>query len=119
MKKKSILPILSAAFLLTAGCGAKETSPQQMVPEAAEPTAEAEAPIEEAAPTEAEVPADETEEDYVTTGGTPWINSELKESIRLKDTFGGKDYFTVYAKKIKEYIRWHLTHLHGKDRSEL
>ena len=59
------------------------------------------------------IPYDGQKEVYIT------VNSELKESIRLADTFGGSDFFKVYAKKIREYIRWHLTHLHGKDRSEL
>ena len=45
-------------------------------------------------------------------------NSEIKDHIRWKDTYCGKDFFVVYARKIKEYIRWHLAHPHGKDRSE-
>ena len=47
------------------------------------------------------------------------VNSEITDTLRWQDTFTGKDFFVAYAKKIKEYIHWHLTHPHGKDRSEL
>ncbi len=99
MKKKSVLPILSAAFLLTAGCGAQETPPQQNIPDTAEPTAEAEAPTGETAPTEAAEPTEASEEDAVTTGGTPWINSELKENITADMATSPKDDFHLYANK--------------------
>ncbi|MCR5727935.1 MAG: hypothetical protein K6G24_10760 [Lachnospiraceae bacterium] len=46
-------------------------------------------------------------------------NAKITDTLRLADTFTGKDFFVAYAKKIKEYIRWHVTHPHGKDRSEL
>ena len=59
------------------------------------------------------IPYEEQKELYIT------VNSELKGSIRRKDTFAGGDFVKVYTKKIREYIKWHLTHLHGKDRSEL
>lgn len=45
-------------------------------------------------------------------------NSEFKNSIQWKDSFGGIDFFKAYTKKIIVYIIWHLQHLHGKDRSE-
>ena len=59
------------------------------------------------------IPYEEQKELYIT------VNSELKGGIRRKDTFAGGDFVKVYTKKIREYIKWHLTHLHGKDRSEL
>ena len=46
-------------------------------------------------------------------------NSKIKDTVHWTDTFTGKDFFVAYFKKIKEYLRWHLTHPHGKDRTEL
>ena len=49
---------------------------------------------------------------YITPG------SEFKESISLKETYCGRDFFVAYAKKIKAYIIWHIKHPHGKRREE-
>ena len=46
-------------------------------------------------------------------------NAKITDTLHWTDTFTGKDFFVAYAKKIKEYIRWHLAHPHGKDISEL
>ena len=45
-------------------------------------------------------------------------NSEIKDTLKWKDTYCGRDFFVAYGKKIKEYIRWHLAHPKGKDKSE-
>ena len=45
-------------------------------------------------------------------------NSEIKETLYWRDTYCGRDFFVAYGKKIKEYLRWHLTHLKGKDKAE-
>ena len=47
------------------------------------------------------------------------VNSEIKDSISWKETFGGKDFFVAYARKIRVYIIWHLKHPRGKDKSEV
>jgi len=45
-------------------------------------------------------------------------NSEIKETCGWSDSFCGIDFIKAYAKKTKEYIKWHLSHPHGRDRAE-
>ena len=77
MKKRLVTMLLSIILLMTAGCQAAESQPQETPTES---TTVEENPSENDLPEE---PVEETEEegDYVTTGGIPWINSDIKENI--------------------------------------
>ena len=45
-------------------------------------------------------------------------DSEIKDTLKWKDTFCGMDFFKAYTRKIIAYIKWHATHLKGKDKAE-
>ena len=94
MKKKWIAAALAAVMVLNTGCRGNETpaaEPEQ-TGETSEPT-EAPADQEPAETvTEEEEPADEA----VTGGGSPWIDSDLKENISDGMTLSLKDDFHLY-----------------------
>ena len=95
MKKRLVTMLLSIILLMTAGCQAAESQPQETPTES---TTVEENPSENDLPEE---PVEETEEegDYVTTGGIPWINSDIKENITADMEISPKDDFHLYANK--------------------
>ena len=123
MKKKKILALLLAAALFVTGCGA--SSGVENASEAA-PAAESESVAENETAAEPEEPSGEASEkedelntgdDYsdegviseeeegasdtygVTTGGSPWIDSEIKENVTADTPADPKDDFHLYANK--------------------
>ncbi len=117
MKKRIvsiILSVMMAGFVF--GCGkAQPQSPQaasenetaatiDSTSENAETGSAAEKEDEKQAENEQdeitqEEPQEETEQEAVTTGGTPWIDSEIKENISADTKTDPKDDFYLYANK--------------------
>ncbi len=103
MKRRTLSLLLSIALLTTLfGCGKSASVPADttQVQEAIEAPAQQEAPAAEASTAEeASAEEAETEEEAVTTGGTPWIDSDLKENITADTEINPKDDFHLYANK--------------------
>ena len=105
MKKKLVAILLTVAMLSTfIGCGKANTAPTEpAAQEAAESVAEtAESSIEtttEAETTETAENAEVSEESEgaVTTGGIPWIDSDIKENVSADTEVNLKDDFHLYA----------------------
>ena len=112
MKKRMISLILASTLLGAAGCGATETPVPEAVQE--EPLEEltgaetevsveaagAEDQVQEAVPDNEAAEVPETDgADYVTTGGTPWIDSDLMENLSADMETSPRDDFHLYANK--------------------
>ncbi|MCR5177891.1 MAG: hypothetical protein K6C95_02790 [Lachnospiraceae bacterium] len=112
MKKRLISLILTSTLLGAAGCGAAETPVPEAVQE--EPLEEltgaetevsveaagAEDQVQEAVPDNEAAEVLETDgADYVTTGGTPWIDSDLMENLSDDMETSPRDDFHLYANK--------------------
>lgn len=105
--KKRIVALLLTCVLVISGCasgeknGGNENGTESSVTEssvapessAEESSAQESTAIEETAPTE----EPEAEEGYVTTGGNPWIDSDLKENVTADMTLSPKDDFHLYV----------------------
>ncbi|MCR5556288.1 MAG: M13 family metallopeptidase [Butyrivibrio sp.] len=107
MKKKLVAILLTVAMLSTfIGCGKANTAPTEpAAQEEAESVAEtAESSAEtttEAETTETAESAEVSEESEgaVTTGGIPWIDSDIKENVSADTEVNLKDDFHLYANK--------------------
>ncbi len=102
MKKKLLSVLLSVAMLCVfTGCGktapAAETPVSEEAPATEEVSASEETSVSEEVPAAEETPA--SEEDSDTTGGSPWIDSDIKANISADTETNPKDDFHLYANK--------------------
>ncbi|MBP5608665.1 MAG: M13 family metallopeptidase [Lachnospiraceae bacterium] len=92
MKKKWIVALLASVMILNTGCKGNEIPEPVETVETPEPTQVPAEEKPEEVPVEEEVPVDEA----VTGGGSPWINSDLKENISDAMALSLKDDFHLY-----------------------
>ena len=102
MKKKLLSVLLSVAMLwVFTGCGktapAAETPVSEEAPAAEEASASEETSVSEEVPAAEETQASEESSD--TTGGSPWIDSDIKANISADTETNPKDDFHLYANK--------------------
>ncbi|SFL06722.1 putative endopeptidase [Lachnospiraceae bacterium KH1T2] len=103
MKKRIVSIVLSVALIsgsLLNGCGTNPSTDQTSSEVKDQNASETVQSTEAAASSESTDEADQADsESQVTTGGTPWIDSEIKENVSADTVTDQKDDFHLYANK--------------------
>ena len=109
MKRKIVVMLLALALTVTpAGCNKEASTNDQNVESVetlpSEETVEEETADQAAETADQETPTEEAVDfsqaaGYVTTGGTPWIDSDLKENVSANTETSLKDDFHLYVNK--------------------